>query len=120
MASTDEAMSGDSSTDPLGADDTEHGHQQTSEVDDDGGDDDDDGDGDVNEDNDEDDNDDSSSLSSEDLFESDLESESFTDVTPLHSISNSPLPSQVRTAEAKWEQVFCQLNLFVYRSAVKG
>lgn len=39
---------------------------------------------------------DSSSISSEDSFESDFESESFTDVTPLHSISNSPLPNQVR------------------------
>ncbi|XP_022645643.1 rRNA biogenesis protein rrp36-like isoform X2 [Varroa destructor] len=111
MASTDEAMSGDSSTDPLGADDTEHGHQQTSEVDDDGGDDDDDGDGDVNEDNDEDDNDDSSSLSSEDLFESDLESESFTDVTPLHSISNSPLPSQpIGTVASKLRESVGHIN----------
>lgn len=43
---------------------------------------------------------DSSSISSEDSMDSDIESESFTDVTPLHSISNSPLPTQQKLRDS--------------------
>ncbi|XP_003741257.1 cilia- and flagella-associated protein 97 [Galendromus occidentalis] len=67
MTSHDESM-GDSSSDPLSQDDDDRSADE--------------------------DSDESSSISSDDSIESDLESESFTDVTPLHSISNSPLPSQ--------------------------
>lgn len=84
MTSQDESM-GESSSDPLSQDDDDRSADE--------------------------DSDESSSISSDDSIESDLESESFTDVTPLHSISNSPLPTQVSSDSVDVEPRECSSGM---------